>query len=263
MRLYEKLGHFSIMSLKERLKYAQMKARHSDMLRPWYNKWWGILLISLAIIFFILLAVASAYVINQVQYMLNEEAASQPTQQDYQTYLQAIKGDGSNYFTGPAEAPVTIIEFGDFSCPYCQSSAVGLRKIAKDYADNVKIVFRDYPLHDNSIDLALAARCAGEQGKFWEMHDLFYLDSEQTDATGEDLRVIFNNAATTIGLDTVKFTKCLDDRRYILQIKRDYDDGELLSIDGTPTWFINNYMITGDLPENYFREMIDGLLPSN
>lgn len=249
------------MSLSERLKYAEMKARHSKVLRPWYKKWWGILIITLSALIFLLLALASAYVANQVKSILAGETIEQPTEQDFQLYLEAVAGDDTNYYTGPAEAKVTIIEFGDFSCPFCRESAPGLRKVAQEYIDKVKVVYRDYPLHDNSIDLALAARCAGEQGKFWEMHDEFFLYKAPTDAVGAELKSLLMGLADEMKFDKSRFEKCFDDRRYILQIKKDYDDGELVQIEGTPTWFINNYMITGHLPEERLRELIDGLLP--
>lgn len=249
------------MSLNERLKYAEMKARHSKVLRPWYKKWWGVLTIILAIILFLLLAVASAYVANQVKDIIAGESTEQPTEQDFQTYLQAVTGDGTNFYTGPAEAKVTIIEFGDFSCPFCRESAPGLRRIAKEFENEVKVIYRDYPLHDNSIDLALAARCAGEQGQFWEMHDQFYLYKAPTEATGAELKSLIMSLVEEMKLDQARFEKCFDDRRYILKIKKDYDDGELVQIEGTPTWFVNNYMITGHLPEERLRELINGLLP--
>ncbi len=249
------------MSLDERIKYAAMKARHSDVLRPWYKKWWGIGLIGAAVLFFILLAVASAYVANQVQNILKGEENPLITQQDYEAYFQAIQGDGTNYHTGPTDATVTIIEFGDFACPFCRTSTPGLRKIAEEYQDRVKVIYRDYPLHDNSIDLALAARCAGEQGRFWDMHDQIFLYKAETTAVGAELREMLMSLATEMELNISQFDKCFTDRRYILQIKKDYDDGELLSIDGTPTWFVNNHMITGHLPEEQLRELVDGLLP--
>jgi len=248
------------MSLNERLKYAEMKARNSKALRPWYKKWWGILIITLAVIVFLFLAVASAYVANQVKNIIAGEYIEQPTEQDFQDYIKAVAGDGTNFYTGPSDAKVTIVEFADFSCPFCRESAAGLRNIAEEYKNEVKVVYRDYPLHDNSIDLALAARCAGEQEKFWEMHDQFYLYKAPTEATGAELRSLILGLAEEMKLDGSRFIKCFDDRRYITQIKKDYDDGELLQIDGTPTWFVNNYSITGSFPEERLRELIDGLL---
>ena len=248
------------MSLNERLKYAEMKARHMKTLKPWYKKWWGVLIILLSVLIFLLLAVASAYVVNEVKTIINNEQVDQPTEQDFQAYFKAIAGDGSNFYTGPADAKVTIVEFADFSCPFCRESAPGLRKIAKEYENEIKVIYRDYPLHENSIDLALAARCAGEQGKFWEIHDQFYLYKTPTEAVGAELKSLLMGLITEMRLDQARFEKCFDDRRYVLQIKKDYDDGELVQVEGTPTWFINNYMITGHMPEERFRELIEGLI---
>lgn len=264
MGLYEKLGHFSIMSLEERVKYAKMKARHQEIFKPWYRRWWGITIIIIATIALFFLILAGAYVAGRVQDILSGTAAEEPTTTDYAAALSAIKGDGSNYFMGPAtSSPVTIIEFGDFACPYCRQSAQVVRAIAAEHPDEIKYIFRDYPLHDNSIDLALGARCAGEQGRFWEYYDEVFINKEETEATGTELRDLLMSLADEMGLNTAKYDQCLTDRRYILQIKKDYDDGELLKIAGTPTWFINNRLITGNIPEDTFRELINGLLQEN
>lgn len=247
------------MSLEERLKYAEMKARHTKTLLPWYKKWWGILTIILAALFFMSLMWASVYVITQVQEMLRTDT-SLSIEEQYELYLKAINGDGTNFFTGPLNAAVTIVEFADFSCPFCRESAPGLRRIALDYQDKVRVIYRDYPLHENSIDLALAARCAGEQGRFWDMHDQFFIHKTETTATGQELREMLVGLAMDMSLDVARFDRCLEDKRYIHQIKKDFDDGEWLEIVGTPTFFINNHSITGHVPEEKLRELIDGLL---
>ena len=247
------------MSLEERLKYAQMKARHKEVLLPWYKKWWGLIILIIGALTLALLLLASAYVINQVQNILSvsEEAG---LEEQYALYSEKIKGDGTNFSTGPLNATVTIVEFGDFSCPFCRQSAPGLRRLAADYHDRVRIIYRDYPLHDNSIDLALAARCAGEQGRFWDMHDQFFIYKTETSATGPELRALLMGLAEEMELDISRFDRCLEDRRYVPQIKKDFDDGEWLEIAGTPTWFVNDYPITGHVPEASLRELVDGLL---
>lgn len=247
------------MSLEERAKYVAMKARHQKQLRPWYKKWWGGVTIALGVLLLILLLWASAYVINRVQEILTEEQTLSLEEQ-YDLYQQAIYGDGTNFFTGPTEAKVTIVEFGDFSCPFCRESAPGLRRLAIDYQDKVRVIYRDYPLHNNSIDLALAARCAGEQGRFWDMHDQFFIYKTETEATGLELRSMLMGLAEDMGLDTARFDRCLEDRRYVPQIKKDFDDGEWLEIQGTPTFFINDYPITGHIPEDRLKDLVDGLL---
>ncbi len=252
------------MSLQDRLKYAEMKARHQKTLRPWYKKWWGLLIIIIVALLLVATIYYGSYYFKQTQAFLNGETTTGATSEEtYAMYLKAISGDGTNYFTGPSDAKITIIEFGDFACPFCQQSAPGLRKIAEEHKDKVKVVFRDYPLHENSIDLALAARCAGAQGKFWEMYDKLYADDEPIAAMGSELQAILVTMAANLDLSTKTFEQCLLDRRFISKIKKDFDDAELLEAEGTPTWFINNYSITGHLPEDRLREIINGLLETH
>ena len=250
------------MSLQERMRYAEMKARHQQALKPWHKKWWGWLSIALGIVFLAFLAFYGSIYLKQTLAFLKGTAEVVSPEEEKAAYLQAINGDGTNYFTGPENAKVTIIEFGDFACPYCRQSAPGIRKIAADYKDQVKIVFRDYPLHENSIDLALAARCAGLQGKFWEMHDKFYLEHEPISATGAELQAILVTLAANLNISTKAFEQCLLDRSLVAKIKKDFDDAELLGVEGTPTWFINNNDVLGYIPEDRLREIIDGLLAS-
>jgi protein-disulfide isomerase len=156
---------------------------------------------------------------------------------------------------------VTIVEFGDFACPFCQEAATGTRKLLADYKDKVKLIFRDYPLHDNSIDLASAARCAGEQGKFWETYDALYANQDKFTATTSDaLSAQLSSLASFLKLNTSQFNECLISKKYVAQIRKDYEDGEKLQISGTPTWFINNYSLTGYVPADKFRELVTGLM---
>ena len=152
------------MSLKERVEYAAMKARHENKLRPWYKKWWGIILIVIGTIILIFVIASGIYIVKQIQ-NINNGTSEQYLAESRQAYLKAINGAADNIY-GNQNATITIVEFSDFACPYCQQSYAGLKSIREKYGDKVKIIYRDYPLHDNSIFLALSARCAGEQGRY-------------------------------------------------------------------------------------------------
>ena len=246
------------MSLNERLKYAEMKARHSKMLLPWYKKWWGILIIVL----FLLLIIDIILIYTQ-----EVDKIKNPAPIDVQKTLeeqrairqQAVKGKGDNYSYGTSTPQITIIEFADFSCPYCRESAAGIRKVTEEYKDKVQMIYRDYPLHKNSLDLALGARCAGEQGKFWEIHDVLFANQDRLSSSvtvKEDL----NSIASELKLNTEKFNSCLASQKYLASIKADFDDAETLKIKGTPAWFVNNYELTGYISEDKFRQLINGLI---
>jgi len=247
------------MSLEERVKFADMKARHKNILRPWYKKWWGILVSLIGLIALIAIIAAGIYV---VQTIINIRSGTDQTnnEQQRQQYLASING-GQNYFTGTSTPQVTIIEFGDFACPFCLASEAGLNQIRAKYANQIKLIWRDYPLHPTSIDLALAARCAGEQGKFWSYHDLLFADQDKmATSSGTDLNTQLNVLAQSLSLNTGAFASCLSSQKYLDQIRKDYNDGETLQVQGTPTWFINNYPITGAIAADQFPTLIQGLI---
>lgn len=246
------------MSLQERVEYAAMKARHENKLRPWYKKWWGLILIVLLAIILTFIITSGLYIIRQIKNQ-NSVVSAQYLEEQRQAYLKAINGVTDN-FSGPDQAEIIIVEFSDFACPYCQQSYAGLKNIREKYADKIKIVYRDYPLHDNSIFLSLSARCAGEQGKFWEAHDIFFENQEKFNITQEELKALMPNLAVELDLDIDKFNSCLEEQRYFTQIKKDYEDGDYLQIKGTPTWFINNSRLTGYIPGEKLQEIVEGLL---
>jgi protein-disulfide isomerase len=247
------------MSLDERIKYAEMKARHGKMLLPWYKKGWGIGLLSLAGLFLIILIIAAADVINQTQLILTGKTTIITAAQS-QAYLQEINGDGTNYFMGTTTPQVTLVEFGDFACPYCLKSYTVINQLAKEYPDKLKIVWRDYLRNKDSIDLALTARCAGEQGKFWQMHDALYANQANLTTADDSRPAKLIALAQGLQLDTTKFTSCLTSQKYLDQIKKDYEDGNALQIIGTPTWFINNYQFAGYVPLDKFNTLVNGLI---
>lgn len=248
------------MSLNERIQYLEMKERHKIKLRPWYKKWWGALLLIFALLIIVGAVSAATYIVNQVK-IIREEGNIAAQEEEMNKITAAIDGRGENYSLGPQDAKVKIVIFSDYACPYCQQAAPVVRSIAKKYGDQVRITFRDYPLHDNSIDIALAGNCAGAQGKFWEMHDLlFERQAEISALQSAALNTKLKEVASEIKLEPEKFNTCLDNRTYLYRLNDDFADAELLGLSGTPSWFVNRYKITGFYPEENFINMIDGLL---
>lgn len=157
---------------------------------------------------------------------------------------------------GPANAPVTIVEFSDFQCPYCKLSVPMIKAILAKYPDKVKVVYRDYPgpNHPHAQQAAEAAQCAGEQGKFWEYHDSLF--DRQTPGTGWN----FTELAREIGLNEEAFATCLNTGRYREEVAKDLQDGFKLGVTSTPTFFINGRPLVGAKPFAEFQAVIDGLL---
>jgi protein-disulfide isomerase len=154
---------------------------------------------------------------------------------------------------GSANAPVTIVEFSDFECPFCGRAVETLQQIEKTYGDRVRIVFRDYPLvmHRTAKRAAEAAHCADDQGKFWPMHDrLFSKGGPITDA---DIARFAQQAK----LDQKAFDDCLASGKFREAWKPSLDDGTRIGVMSTPTFFINGRMIVGAPPLEFFARIID------
>jgi len=162
-----------------------------------------------------------------------------------------------NRMLGPADAPVSIVEFSDFQCPYCQKAYPTVLAVLAKYGDQVNLSYRDFPLrsiHPRAQIAAQASRCAGEQGKFWEYHNsLFELPNQLGD---EELAL----HAATIGVDTEKFEACLDSDRYDDAIEQDLQAGMKAGVTGTPAFFINGILVSGSQPVSVFEKTIDSEL---
>ena len=164
-----------------------------------------------------------------------------------------VSAEGA-FAQGPKDAPVTIVEFSDFQCPFCSRVIGTLKEVVRLYPQQVRLVFRDFPiasLHPKAQKAAEAARCAGEQGKFWEYHDLLF--ESQAQATTAD----FKRFAGQLKLDASRFTACLDSGRHAVAVAADVQEGTRLGITGTPTFFINGRLVVGALPLEAFQGIIE------
>jgi protein-disulfide isomerase len=163
---------------------------------------------------------------------------------------------GSAPVLGPKNAPVTIVVWSDFQCPYCGKVEPTLQQLRDEYKGKVRIAWKNQPLsfHPNAMPAAEAAMAADEQGKFWEFHDaLFKRQNELGPALYDDL-------AKQLGLDTNRFHASIEAHKHAAQIKADMAAGSALGADGTPTFFINGKKLVGALPLDSFKQVIDAEL---
>jgi protein-disulfide isomerase len=159
-------------------------------------------------------------------------------------------------FLGPENAPVTIVEFSDFQCPYCRQAQGALKQLMAVYEGKVKLVFRDFPLrniHPQAQKAAEAAQCAAEQQQFWPYHDkLFAASSLQMDE--------LKKFAQELELNLEQFTACLDSSKYAGGIDADMRAGQNVGVNATPTFFVNGYLLSGAASYERFKELVDAAL---
>lgn len=169
--------------------------------------------------------------------------------------VRRVKLDvGNAPFKGPSGAPVSIVKFEDFECPFCKTVQPTLAAVLKKYDGKVRVVHKDLPLeqiHPQAQLAAEAARCAGEQGRFWEYHDALYGNAPKFGA--QELKTYAKN----IGLNAAPFDQCLASGKYKAAVQKDLSEGAQLGLTGTPTFFINGREISGALPVESFSAIID------
>jgi len=155
---------------------------------------------------------------------------------------------------GPASAPITIVEFSDFECPYCGGLFPTLKEIEKKYADKIRVVYRQYPLtslHPHAQKAAEASLCADEQKRFWDFHDSLF--GNQQDLTVDSLK----RRAVELKLDAPAFNTCLDSGKHAETIKKDIVEGSRAGVSGTPAIFINGRLLSGNQPYTSIAQVIE------
>jgi protein-disulfide isomerase len=155
---------------------------------------------------------------------------------------------------GPADAPITLVEFGDFQCPFCrQWEQQTYQPLLAAYPGKIRFVFRDFPLtsiHPNAMPAAEAAQCANEQGAFWKYHDKLFGSENLSDD-------VYKQYAQDLNLDMTKFNDCLTKHTYSQAIQTDSDFAVNMGVNSTPTFFVNGLAIIGAQPLNAFTSVID------
>jgi len=156
------------------------------------------------------------------------------------------------YTRGEQNAPVVLVEFADYQCPYCQKVNPQIQQLKKEYGDNLTVIFKDFPLpmHHSSEKAAEASRCAGQQGKFWEYHDvLFYSKQIEVDALKEHARVL--------KLDGDRFDSCLDSGAEAGAVKKDLEEAKSLGLTGTPSFFVNGHFFSGVVDYAALKDIVN------
>jgi protein-disulfide isomerase len=182
-------------------------------------------------------------------------------------YITALRGDygvvielnqptghveaGNDPRLGSEKAPVQVVEFADYECPYCQKVSDDLTRLRDQFGAQVSLVYKDYPLpmHPLAEHAAEAARCAGEQGKFWEFHDSLF---ETKKLQVSDLK----QEAVTLNLDKDRFNRCLEAGEQTAVVRKDVVEGQRLGLTGTPSFFVNGHFLSGAIGYTKLREIV-------
>lgn len=166
----------------------------------------------------------------------------------------------SDFVLGEQNAPVTVVEYGDFQCPFCGKFFKDTEPVLRENyikTGKIKFIYRDFAfLGQESLWAANAARCAGEQGKFWEYHDYLY-NNQSGENQGAFSKNNLKGFATALGLEKDKFNTCLDSDKYLEEIKKQTKAGGEAGVSGTPAVFISGKINVGALPTTTFTQIID------
>jgi len=154
---------------------------------------------------------------------------------------------------GPASAPVTLVEFSDFQCPYCTRVNPAIRQAMEVYGDQLRVVFRQFPLniHPQAQKAAEASLCANDQGKFWELHDAMFADQRNLAVPQ------IKEKAAAVGLEAAAFAACLDGDKYAAKVAADLAAGSAAGVNGTPALFVNGRFLSGAVPFEQIAKLVD------
>jgi protein-disulfide isomerase len=187
------------------------------------------------------------------QELLERLKAKTPVRVMLEPPRQAVHAASDSPTRGPAGAPIEMVEFSDFQCPYCQRVFPTVKKVLEAYGDRIRLVYRHFPLpnHPNARPAAEAAQCANEQGKFWPYHDRLFSTPNRLSDTE------LKQGAAELGLDSASFNQCLDSHKFKAIIDSDLQAGDDAGVSGTPAFFINGRELSGAQSFETFKRVID------
>jgi len=210
----------------------------------------------IGLLIFVLVQGESVDLTQQAKAEQENEQATADTQEAAPAPVPPVSED--DHIKGNKNAKLILIEYSDFECPYCAKHFETMKQIEKSYGDEVAIVFRHFPLsfHSNAQKAAEASECAAEQGEFWQMHEALFT----MNVNGNMSLAQIKSAAEQIGLDTEQFNDCLDSGKMEQKVAEDIAGAQQAGVSGTPGTFINGQLVSGALPFDQIKQMIDQIL---
>jgi len=166
--------------------------------------------------------------------------------------------ESRDHIWGNVDAKVTLIEYSDFECPFCSRHYETMKQIKAAYPNDIRVVFRHFPLsfHPEAQKAGEASECAADQSKFWEMYDKIF----ESNLAGDMSVAKWKTVAAELGMDSAKFDKCLDSGEKAARVTEDLNEGSGAGVEGTPATFVNGQLVSGALPIDSFKQIIDAEL---
>lgn len=214
-----------------------------------YSSWLVVILLIFQVMLSSIIIIKLMTIEQRFSQFLGTSGQPEPTE-----YIANVSIDNDPQ-KGAKDGKIKIIEFADYQCPFCAQANATIDKVLETYKDKVLFVYRDFPLtiHQNAFQAAEAADCAGDQGKYWEMHDLLYNNQNNLDLKN------LKEFALRLGLDSTRFNDCLDSEKFKSEVQYDLDDGIQYQVDSTPTFFVNGHRLKGPTYDQ-FQSIIEKLL---
>jgi len=255
------------MGAEGRLKQRMEEAVVASYYKPWHSRWWGrvfIVFIFLAIASMIYLGVKVAISVSNINSgkVFNPNSGNWITEETFRENQKELTEihTGDDPWLGAEEPIIFVVAYESMSCPFCKENQADIRKMIAKFGSLVRFISKDFPtegLHPNVMDAHLAAACANEQGSYWEYRDILF--QNQGEFEKENLR----KWAKQLGLSESQFNKCLDEEKYIQEIRADFASGAQAGVVGTPSYIINGNLIPGEIPFDIWEEIIGYILKNN
>src|SRR3989344_8805449 len=188
---------------------------------------------------------------------LNQNPTAAPTPEPSDDFSKVPKVSNDDHIRGDKNAAVTMIEYSDFQCPFCQRVKPTLDQVLSDYSGKVRLVYRHFPLnsiHPKAQKSADASECASEQDKFWEYHDLLFANQSALDVAS------LKKYAGQLGLKQSQFDSCLDAGKYAAKVNQQSAEAQASGITGTPGTWVGDQLVKGAYPYETFKQIIDSMV---
>ena len=246
--------------LKERISSALAGSYY----KKWHKRWWGIILIFFIIMIIIFILFIAFLVVRDLNYFkqgkfYDKETNLWFTEQEFKTQQKDVADlmTEDDPWLGTEEPFVSILAYDSFGCPVCKEEQPEIKKMITNFSSLVRFIPKDFPtegMHKDVLNAHLAANCANEQGKYWEYRDVLFLN--QDDFTKNNLKVLAKN----LGLNIDEFNYCLNEEKFIQEVRQDFATGAQLGVIGTPSYIVNGTLISGSLTYDKWRKIISYIL---